>query len=448
MKSLPDVLRLILTCLALTLLQGKLAFGFSLPLTEFTLPNGLQVMLIEDHRAPVVLHAIAYKVGGADEEPGKTGLAHFFEHLMFKGTAKYPRDSFDRLMDENGAERNAFTTHDVTVFHERAGVDLLGLMMDLDADRMQNLQLTDDVLETERKVVQEERRQQTESSPYAVAGEKLDATLFKVHPYGRPVVGLPQDVAALTRADAEAFYRSHYMPGNAIVMVVGDVTPQKVRELADRYYAPLKNPSPVPVRTRPAEPELAQSETVEVQDARVNDPVFIRKYVVPASNIMSARETAAINILSVILGGNTESRFEKQLVVARREAAAADAQYSGQSIDYGSYQVYGVPTPGGDVLQLQNDVDAMLLDIARDGIAPEELEWAKNTTLASYIYALDNPTGFAMMIGLAVAMGENHDDIVKGDEMIAAVTREDVQKAAQQIFANRKAVTLILRPKS
>ncbi len=447
MKQCAFLQRIGLAGAAVAVLLVKSALAFSLPVTEFTLENGLQVIVIEDHRAPVVLHAIGYRVGGADEVQGKTGLAHFFEHLMFKGTTKYPKDSFDRLLDENGAERNAFTTPDVTVYHERAHVSLLGLMMDLEADRMQNLVLTDTVFETERKVVQEERRQQTESSAYATAGERIGAALFRVHPYGRPVVGLPEDVAALTRTDAESFYRAHYMPGNAIVMVVGDVRPNEVRKLAERHYGSLKNLAPVPLRQRPEEPLRANPERLDLKDSRISDPLFIRRYLVPSRGAMPAREVAALNILSVILGGNTESRFEKQLVVANREAAAADAEYSGQSIAYGTYQIYGVPTPGQDVLELEKHMDAMLQDIVENGVKPEELDWARNTALASYIYALDNPTSFAMMIGLAVAMGEDRKNIYNGDTEISQVTREDVQRAATRVFASRHTVTLILRPK-
>lgn len=426
----------------------KAAFGFTLPITEFTLANGLQVIVIEDHRAPVVLHAIGYRVGGADEVPGKTGLAHFFEHLMFKGTTKYPKNSFDRLMDENGAERNAFTMQDVTVFHERADVKLLNLLMDLEADRMQNLVLTDSVFETERKVVQEERRQQTESNPFAVAIEKLDATLFKVHPYGRPVVGLPADVASLTRADADAFYRSHYMPGNAIVMVVGDVRPDEVRKLAEQYYGPLKNPVALPQRQRPTEPLRASAERLELQDGRINDPLLIRKYMVPARTALAPRQAAALEVLSVILGGNSESRLERQLVVGSREAAAADASYNGMGIAYGTYQIFAMPTAGGDVLKLEQRVDNILQDIVKNGVTEDELTWAKNSTLANYIYALDNPTGFAMMIGLAIALGEERRNIFNEDAEISAVSREDVQKAAALVFQSQQHTTLLLRPKS
>ncbi len=448
LNRLTPAQKLALTTVAISTCLVKAAFGFTLPITEFTLANGLQVIVIEDHRAPIALHAIGYRVGGADESPGKTGLAHFFEHLMFKGTAKYPKGSFDRLMDENGAERNAFTMQDVTVFHERSDVKLLELMMDLEADRMQNLALTDPVFETERKVVQEERRQQTESNPFAVANEKLDATLFKVHPYGRPVVGLPADVASLTRADAEAFYRSHYMPANAIVMVVGDVRPDDVRKLAEQYYGPLKNPGDLPLRQRPAEPLRASADRLEMQDGRINDPLFIRKYIVPARASLAPRQAAAFDVLSVILGGNSESRLEKQLVVGSREAAAADANYDGLSVVYGTYQVFAMPSAGGDVLKLEQRVDSILQEIVKNGVTEDELTSAKNSTLAKYIYALDNPTGFAMMIGLAIAMGEERGNIYNEDAEIAAVTREDVQKAAALVFQNQQHVTIVLRPKS
>ena len=448
MNKLVFASRLFAALLALSFILARTAFSFALPITEFTLDNGLQVIVIEDHRAPVVLHAICYKVGGADETPGKTGLAHFFEHLMFKGTTKYPGDAFDNIMDENGAERNAFTSADVTCYYERAQVSLLGLMMDLDADRMQNLVLTPQVFETERKVVQEERRQQTESSPYAVAGEKLDAALFTRHPYGRPVVGIPEEVEALTLDDANVFYRRHYMPGNAIVLVVGDVQPDEMRTLAERHYGPLKNPGPLPVRNRIPEPNSDTPQRLEMQDHRISDPVFIRKYVMPARGSSSPREAAALTMLSVILGGNSESRFEKQLVVGRRVASAADATYNGAAITYGTYQIYGIPTPGQDVLKLEQDIDAIIADVAKNGIRPDELEWAKNASLAQYIYGLDNPTSFGINIGMALAMGESRADIYNREKVISEVTLEDVQKAARLVMENKHSVTIVLRPKS
>jgi zinc protease len=447
MTHLNSLFRLLVLTLASLAMLAHAAFAFKLPLTEFTLDNGLQVIVIEDHRAPVVLHAIAYRVGGADEAAGKTGLAHFFEHLMFRGTTKFPNDTFSVLMDENGAERNAFTMQDVTAYYERGNVELLGLMMELEADRMQNLLLTEAVFATERKVVQEERRQQTESDPYAVAGEKLDAVLFKAHPYGRPVVGLAQDVASLTRDDAFAFYRAHYMPATAIVLVVGDVQPEAVRQLVEKHYGPLKNQAALPKRERVAEPVRAKAERFELEDARINDPVFIRKYIAPARTSVSERQSAALSILSSILGGNSESRFEEKLVLGSREASAADASYNGQGLDYGSYQIYGVPTPGQDVSQLEQKIDGILADVVRDGVTQAELDRAKNSAMASYIYQLDDPAGFGVNIGLAVAMGVARKDIFNRDVVLGEVTREDVQQAARALFESQDHVTVTIRPK-
>jgi zinc protease len=428
-------------------LMAPSAFAFKLPLTEFKLDNGLQLIVIEDHRAPVVLHAVGYRVGGADEQPGKTGLAHFFEHLMFRGTSKFPGDKFSVLMDENGAERNAFTMQDMTTYYERGNVDMLDLMMELEADRMQNLVLTDDVFETERKVVQEERRQQTESSPFALAGEKLDAALFTTHPYGRPVVGIAADVAALTRDDAYGFYRTHYMPATAIVLVVGDVQPEAVRALAEQRYGGLKNPAAPPLRQRPAEPSRAMPGRIEFEDARVNDPTLIRKYVTPARTKVSERASAALIILSSILGGDSESRFETQLVLSSGDASAAAADYNGQGLDYGAYQIYAVPAPGRDVLQLEAKVDAILADVVKNGVTQAELDRAKNTALAAFIYQLDDPAGFGVGIGMAIATGVARADIYNRDVVLGAVTREDVQAAARQLFTSTQNVTMIVRPK-
>lgn len=426
---------------------ARLAFGFTIPVTEFTLENGLQVIVIEDHRAPVVTHVIGYRVGGADEEPGKSGLAHFFEHLMFKGTTRYPKAAFNNLMDENGVERNAFTTHDLTAYYERGNAKLLAQFMDLNSDRMQNLVLTDEVFETERKVVQEERRQQTESDPMAIASEQVDALLFKQHPYGKPVVGWTKDVAAVTLKDAQAFYRQHYMPQNAIVLVVGDVATDDVRKLAERYYGPLKNNATSSPRKRSDISILAVPERLELQDGRISDPVILRKYIAPARDAVSERESAAFDILAAHLGGGSQSRLEKELVTKSRQATYAGAYYNSDALTYGTFQIYVVAAQGNDTGTIEKSVDAILKSVAEQGMTAAELDLIKERTLSGFIYQLDEPVSFAVMIGFATALGISHENIYGRDKTIAEVTLQDVQSAARKLYATKHNVTLILRGK-
>jgi zinc protease len=441
------ILRPALLALLLTGLLAKVAFGMALPVSEFTLENGMNVIVIEDHRAPVVLHAVQYNVGGADEQPGKTGLAHFFEHLMFKGTTRYPKDSFDQLLDENGAERNAFTTLETTFYYERAAALLLEKLMDLDADRMQNLVLTPEVFETERKVVQEERRLRTDSDPYGTAFEKMNAAQFKAHPYGRPVVGWPDDVANLNLADATAFYRAHYQPANAILLVVGDVTPTEVKRLAQMYYGPLKNTGTPQNTPRPPEPPKAKAERLELEDARVSDPALIRTYNMGLNANTTPREAAAMTVLASIMGSNSQSRLIKDLVTRDQVATTVSVSYRGSTDEFGQMTVFASPRTTVDVLALEQRIDAMLQDVKDKGVTTAELQDAITTEAAMDIYSRDNAVGLGVMAASVRASGR---DLKYIDEVSAALTQltpADIQAAAQKAFSANNSVTLILRPK-
>jgi zinc protease len=447
MNVLNHIRRFALALAALTGFLTKAGFALSLPVTEFTLDNGLNVIVIEDHRAPVVLNAITYRVGGADEVTGKTGLAHFFEHLMFKGTTKYPKDSFDLLLDENGAERNAYTNLETTFYYERASSALLEQLMDLEADRMQNLVLTPEVFETERKVVQEERRLRTESDAYGSAIEKVNAVLFKSHPYGRPVVGVADDVAKLTLEDATAFYRSHYMPSNAILLVVGDVKPADVKNLAVKYFGPLKNNVKSPVVQRAPEPLHTKAERLELEDARVSDPAMIRIYNIGPNSVTTPREASAYAVLASIMGSNSQSRLIKQLVTRDQVATMMNVSFGGSTNEYGMMYVSAAPRSGVDVLALEKQVDAILQDVKDHGVTAEELAQAINTSEAKDIYARDNPVGLGTTAADVRASGRSLNYIDAVSAALLKLTPADIQLAAQKVFDANHSVTLIMRPK-
>ncbi|TIV95557.1 MAG: insulinase family protein, partial [Mesorhizobium sp.] len=272
------------------LLVGTLAMVASAParaaddgdVKDFLLDNGMEVVVIPDHRAPIVTHMVWYKIGSADEPAGKSGIAHFFEHLMFKATTNHAAGEFDRAVSEIGGSNNAFTSYDYTAFHETVPPSALEQMMGFEADRMRNLILTDDVIKTERDVILEERRSRIDSNPQAVLDEEVDATLWQNQPYRIPVIGWMQEMEQLNRPDAKAFYDNYYRPNNAVLIVAGDVEPDAVKAMAERTYGRVARGPDLRPRIRPVEPEQNTRRSVTLTDARVSVPSFSTQWVVPS----------------------------------------------------------------------------------------------------------------------------------------------------------------------
>ncbi len=436
------LMMIICLLLLLPLWQGLAVGQSKLPLTDFTLANGLRVIVLVDSRAPVVMHAVGYDVGGADELPGKTGLAHFLEHLLFRGTTRFPAGMFDQLMDDNGVEKNAFTTHDITLYYERGAKELLPLFMELDADRMQNLVLDASIFETERKVVQEERRQRIESSPMGAAMEELDALLFAPHPYGRPVIGTPEDIVSVTVDDVLAFYRQHYRPDAATVIVAGDVDPVEVRALVEKHYAPLSNGGlkvGAPQRQAPA---LKSAQRLARNDKRLGSPVMVRKYVAPALGTSTPEERAAFSVLSMVLSGSPQSRLDLDLVQRRGIATWAAASYQGSADGFGQFVVYASPSQGTDLQSLEQEVDGIFRALVDGALTEEDLKLPKQMARASFIYSLDDLAGVGTNLGVGVVMGAEMRDLLRRDALIAEVSVADVLAAAQRLFKDTPHVTL------
>ena len=424
------------------------ALALDIEVTSFKLKNGMEVVVIPDHRAPVVTHMVWYKVGAADEPQGKAGIAHLLEHLMFKGTPKYPDGAFSRIVRANGGDENAFTTQDYTAYYQRVMKDRLPLVMELEADRMQNLQLTDENVLPERAVVQEERRERTDNEPSGLLAEQLDAALYTAHPYGKPVIGWMPEVANLTRQDAMDFYASHYEPGNAILIVAGDVTPEEVKTLAERYYGPLENKRQVPERRRVVEPEPNAERRVIMRDARVSTPSWQRQYLAPSARQLPQREELALSILAEIVGGGNQSRLYQQLNVQKKIAAFAGAWYSADYLDSGTFGVYASPNSGVSLEDTEKAVDDILEDVATKGITQEELDRSRNAVIASAVYLLDSQDALARLFGTALATGQTVDDIKNWERDLASVTVEDVNKAARDVLDKRASVTGILLPEA
>jgi zinc protease len=424
------------------------ARALDVEVSSFTLGNGMQVVVIPDRRAPVVTHMVWYRVGAADEPQGKAGIAHFLEHLMFKGTPKHPDGAFSRIIRANGGEENAFTTQDYTAYYQRVMKERLPLVMELEADRMQNLVLTDENVLPERAVVQEERRERTENEPGGLLAEQLDAALFTAHPYGKPVIGWMSEVAELTRQDALDFYARHYEPANAILIVAGDVTPDDVKTLAERYYGSLKNKRPMAERRRTAEPEPNAERRVTMRDARASSPTWQRQYLTSAARHLPQREELAMSLLADILGGGNQSRLYQTLTVEKKIAAYAGAWFSADVLDYGTFGLYAAPNAGIALEDVEKGVDAVLADLVAKGVTPEELEQSRNSVIAGATYLLDSQEALARIFGTALATGQSIADIMNWERDLAQVTVEDVNTAARAALDARASVTGILLPEA
>ena len=424
------------------------AFAMNLDVADFTLANGMEVVVIPDHRAPVVTHMVWYRVGSADEVSGKSGLAHFLEHLMFKGTAKHPFGEFDHLVDVNGGEGNAFTTRDYTAYFQRIASDRLPLVMELEADRMQNLVLTDANVLPELQVVREERRMRTENDPSALLAEQIDAAMYTAHPYGKPVIGWMSEVAKLTRDDAFAFYQAHYTPANAILVVAGDATPEQVKALAEKFYGPLKNTFTPAPRFRTAEPDPIAARRVIMTDARASSPIFQRSYLGPSYATAPGHEALALDLLSDILGSGTQSRFYKGLVVEQKVASSIGAWYTGDNLDSGTFGVYGVPNSGVDVGKVEAAVDVILADVLKNGVTQSELDRVRNKSLAEQVYLLDDQVSLSRMVGVALMTGLTVKDLLNRDVETAKVTPDEIRQAAAKIIQLKRSVTGVLLPEA
>jgi len=411
------------------------------PVARFTLKNGMECLVISDHRAPVVTQMVWYRVGSADEVPGKSGLAHFLEHLMFKGTAKNPAGDFSKILASLGGQENAFTGNDYTAYFQRVTRDHLEQVMAFEADRMTGLVLDDKVVNSERDVVLEERRMRTDNSPAAQLGESMQATLFVNHPYGRPVIGWEQEIKQLNREEALAFYRRFYAPNNALLVVAGDVTPEGVKKLAEKIYEPIPRNDSIQSRARPNEPEARADRRVVLADVRVAQPSLTRNYLAPSYRTAAPGEAEAIDVLTHVLGTGSLSRLYRKLVIEKKIAASAGAWYGGVAYDTTRLGISATPLPGVALEDLDKAIDAVIAEVVTNGITQEELTRAKTKLVADVVYSWDDPFTLARMYGAALTTGLTVDTIKEWPDRIRAVTADQVQEAAKKWLATRHSVT-------
>jgi len=415
--------------------------------THLKLDNGMEIVVIPDPRTPVVTHMVWYKNGSADDPLGKSGIAHFLEHLMFKGTKEHPQGAFSNLVAELGGQENAFTGYDYTAYFQRIGKEHLETLMRFEADRMTNLLLNDDVVGPEREVVLEERRMRVDNDPSAQLDETLQAVLFAHHPYGTPIIGWNHEIEELSREDALAYYTRFYTPENAILIVAGDVDAQTVEALAAQTYGKIPARAQAPTRRRPQEPPPRAERLVTLTDEKVEQPSHERIFVVPSYTTAAAGEAEALDVLAHILGGGPASVLYETLVGEEKLAVAVGAYYMGAALDDTRFYIFATPADGVELKDLDIALDRVLDKFIATQLNEEDLRRAKTRMIADAVYARDSQVSLARWYGESLATGLGVADVTDWPDRIDAVAGAAVIDAARRWLDKRRSVTGFLLPK-
>lgn len=410
--------------------------------TNFTLDNGMEVVVIEDNRAPVVVHMVWYKIGSADEPVGASGVAHFLEHLLFKQTDMLEAGEFSATVAANGGRDNAFTSYDYTAYFQRIAADRLELMMHMESNRMTNLAITEDDIATERNVIIEERNQRTENSPGALASEQFRAAQYQNHRYGVPIIGWMHEMEQLGLQDALDFYDLYYAPNNAVLVVAGDVAPDDVRALAERYYGVIPPSDALPERIRPQEPPQRAERRITYTDPRVSQPYLIRSYLAPERDPGAQQEAAALVYLAELLGGSSfTSDLGQALQFDTQTAIYTNASYSGSALDTTTFSFVVVPSDGVALSDAEAAMDRVIADFMASDIDPARLESIRTQLRASEVYARDNTQGLARRYGAALTQSLTVADVQEWPDILQAVTEADIKAVAAKVFNRDQSVT-------
>ncbi len=421
----------------------------ALTVEHFELDNGMNVVVIPDHRAPVVVHSVWYNIGSADEpgwRPDKTGIAHMLEHLMFKGTDKVPVGQFDKVVERHGGEMNAFTSYDYTAYYEKVSVDNLEKMMELEADRMANLKLADEDFQPERDVVLEERRWRTDSKPQSRFYEEFIHKHMPTHPYGLPIIGWQEDIENYTVDDAFAWYKSFYGPNNATLILAGDVTADQVRPMVEKHYGAVAARELDPAK-REVEPARNEAVVFDKTDPEVQVPVFYRVYRAPsvfagiAGAPGNAQDAIALWMLSEVVGGSQTARMYQKLVVEQQLANSASTHFDPDSKGESSFDVFLQPKPSITLKQLEEAANAVLADVQDNGVTAEELNRVRTQLLADDIYARDDLFNGIYRMGNWVLAGGEPDEFLDWRNDVQQVTPADLQRVAQQYLVLEQSST-------
>ncbi|KTD19662.1 M16 family metallopeptidase [Legionella londiniensis] len=409
---------------------------------QFTLDNGLKVIIQEDHRAPVVVSMIWYDVGSADEPGGITGISHALEHLMFKGTRQYPQGVFSKTIAALGGQENAFTSHDYTAYFEKLAASQLATSFKLEADRMQNLLLDENEFNREIKVIQEERRMRTDDNPQALTFERFLATAHLAVPYQHPVIGWMSDLEHMKISDVKAWYQRYYAPNNATLVVVGDIKPDKVHELAKQYFGNIK-PFPQKPRKSQKEPPALGQKTVDVH-APAQVPMIMLGHAVPSVKTADPSrqyEPYALEIIAGILDAGESSRFSKHLVREQQIASTVDIFYNLYTRYQTQFIIFGIPSQRHTLTDLKQGILKELKRLTNEPVSSEELQRVKNQIIAQKTFERDSIFGQAMELGLLETIGLGWEAAEQYTDRINSITPEQVQKTARRYF-NEDSLTI------
>ena len=421
------------------------ASGAHAALTDVTLDNGLRVIVQEDHRAPVMVSQVWYRAGSIDEFNGTTGVAHVLEHMMFKGTKEVPPGEFSRRIAAAGGRENAFTSRDHTAYFQQMQKDRLELALKLEADRMANLVLSDALFAKEIQVVMEERRLRTDDQPLSVVYERLMATAYQAHPYGRPIIGWMDDLQNMTGQDARDWYTRWYAPNNATLVVAGDVKADEVVALARQYFGPLKS-QPLPIRKPQHEPDQLGIKRIVVK-APARLPYLLMAWHAPALRDWQQDTTPyALQILAGVLSGNDSARLQKSLVKTRQIAVNASAGYDSVSRGPAMFMVDATPAAGHGVAEVEQAIRSELDRIKRQGVSEAELKRVKAQVIAADVYQRDSLFYQAMQLGEYVTAGLPPAALEKRVDKLRAVTAQQVRAAAEQILQDERLSVAVLDP--
>jgi len=409
------------------------------PVQEFVLDNGLKVLLLEDHKSPAVTFQVWYRVGSRNEKDGKSGLAHFLEHFLFKGTPTTGPEEYSRIIAKNGGRSNAFTSNDMTVYFATMSRDKISIQLELEADRMANALLGETYFEPEKKVIQEERRLRTDDNPAAALGEAVNAVAYTVHPYRRPVVGWMQDILNLKLQDLVDFYKLYYAPNNAFIVVTGDFSTAEILPKIRAAYGNIPGGA-APPKVQVTELEQRGERRVTLKK-EAELPFISMFYHAPNQ---ASPDSFALDLLSIVLAGGRSSRLHHELVYKKRLAHGIDADYSAVSIDPAGFSISAQLLPGKDAAELEREIDRELERVKIDLIADKELQKAKNQVEAAFVFAQDSIFGQAMKIGYYEITGgwRQMEGYLDG---IRKVTREDIRRVAKKYLdRDRRTVGLLI----
>lgn len=409
--------------------------------TTFSLDNGMDVVVVEDHRAPAVQHMVWYRAGSADEPVGSSGVAHFLEHLLFKATENLESGELSATVAANGGRDNAFTSYDYTAYFQRVAADRLDLMMQMEADRMVNLRLTENDIATERDVILEERNQRTENNPRALFREQMDAVQYLNHRYGVPIIGWRHEMETLDMQDALSFYETYYSPNNAILVVTGDVDPDEVRTLAEKHYGPIPANPDLPERFRAEEPPQTAARRLTFKDARVAQPYVQRSYLVPVRDAGAQEDAAALYLLAELLGGGTTSHLAETLQFETQKAVFTGAFYNGMALDESTFDLIIVPSQGISLQEAEDALDEQVTAFIAGGVDADDLDRIKMQLRAAEIYERDNVDSIGNRYGRALTTGLTVEDVKAWPDVLQAVTAEDIIAAARNYLQPEASVT-------